>query len=105
MCDGYAATKCMIAEMKRTRRWWSVLRWGAGLWFVLQAVYVTIPDYPYGYRLWYWLTCDPNGYLHEMFYLVTFYVVFLWVTFELEHRALSNDEKAWKRFRRLKRGA
>lgn len=58
-----------------------------GLWFVLQAIYVTIPDYPYDYRLWYWLTYDPNGYLHEMFYLAMFYLAFLFVSYELEKRA------------------
>ena len=85
MCDGYVAMRTL--KIPKRTRYWEAVRWALGIWFVLQALYITIPDYPYGYRLWYWLTYDPNGYLHEMFYLATFYVVCLFLTYEFEKRS------------------
>jgi len=55
--------------------------WTAAFLFI--AIYVAIPDYPYGVPIWVWMTSDPNGFLHEEFYIATMWLlgyVVIWIS-------------------------
>ena len=62
------------------------------------TVYVTIPDYPWGTPFWVVAVMDPNGWLHECFYIWAFFLVAVDLTYRFE-------EKSRKRFRRVRRAA
>ena len=73
---------------------WQLLRW---LWTALYAstaLYVSIPDYPYGTPLWSWLTLDQNGYLHEMFYITVFWLLGLYL---IDRREDRDDDRRRRR--------
>jgi len=59
---------------------------GAAL-FLASGVIITIADYPYHLPLWHWLCLDPNGYLHEMFYLFVGFSAFVWWTMYFEKKS------------------
>lgn len=94
MCDGYAAMK----SLKPIPRWhWTMLRASLLLLWTSTFLYTTIPDYGYSYSLFENLAYDPTGWLHEEFYIATFFLVAVFLTYEFEKRSL-----AVKRLRRLK---
>ena len=64
---------------------WPLLRWGLVLWWLSIAIYVAIPDYPYGTPIWVWATLDKNGFLHEEFYIATFFVALITLTYYWEN--------------------
>ena len=68
------------------REVWSTVRFGIAVLFAGIIVAVTIPDYPYAYKLWYSLCIDPNGYWHEVFYICVGLFVLLDLTYWWEHR-------------------
>ena len=72
---------------------WRILRIGLVLNFLALIVRVTIPDYPYDYDLWYSLCIDPNGYWHELFYIVVGMVLAVEWAFRLEERQLRITRK------------
>ena len=82
-----------------TPRGWSAFRWLIALAGLVVEVRVAIPDYPYGYRLWYWACCDPNGWLHEAFYIAVGFLVLIDLSYHWERK-----EAVMRRVRRL-RGA
>jgi len=82
---------------------WSLLRWTLAGCFLSTATYVTIPDYPWGTPLFTVLAYDPNGWLHEMFYIATFFAIALWLTYIFEERSLRVRRlRLWERVRRLR---
>ncbi len=60
---------------------WTFLRCCLAISWLTTTVYVAIPDYPYDYKLWYWLCMDPNGFLHEAFYIAAFFVSMITLTY------------------------
>ena len=84
MCDGYAAMK----SLKPIPRWhWTMLRISLLLLWISTFVYTTIPDYGYQYSLFENLAFDPAGWLHEEFYIATFFLVAVFLTYEFEKRS------------------
>ena len=47
---------------------WTFLRCCLGLTWLTTVLWISIPDYPYAWPIWYWFAMDPNGYLHEVWY-------------------------------------
>jgi len=45
---------------------WSVIGSVWTAWWLFIAIYVTIPDAPWDYTIWYGLMYDPTAYYHEM---------------------------------------
>ena len=96
MCDPYTQAMIVTRRLRLIRfaRWpWTLLRVALFLTAISTTVYVSIPDYPSGIPVWEWLTTDPNGYLHEVFYIWTFFLVGIDLSYRFE-------EKSVKRFQR-----
>ena len=68
-------------------REWSFLRWTLVACWLSTTIYVAIPDYPYSWPLWYWLTYDPNGFLHEAFYLAVGFLVLIDLTYHWQKKS------------------
>lgn len=77
---------------------WRLLRTAVVAWWAFITVYITIPDYPYDWPLWYSVCMDPNGYWHEVFYIFVGFLVLGWVTFTAEER----QKLLSRRYRRIK---
>jgi len=60
---------------------WTFLRSCLALAWLTTTVYVAIPDYPYGTPIWVWTTMDPNGFLHEEFYIAGMFVLLITLTY------------------------
>jgi cytochrome c oxidase subunit IV len=60
---------------------WTFLRYCLGLSWITTLVYVTIPDYGYDYTLFMNLGYDPTGWLHECFYISTFFISAVTLTY------------------------
>jgi len=68
---------------------WTLYRWLLLLLGVSTTAYVTVPDYPWGTPLWIVLSLDPNGWLHEVFYIWTFVIMAVFLSYEWEQRSLN----------------
>ena len=91
MCDGYVAMRTLKGENSR-RRHWTILRWLLVITALVTSVRVTVPDYPWGTPLWLALVgmarTEPyNGWIHEIFYIWTFFLVAAWLTYTFEERS------------------
>ena len=89
MCDGYAATECMKKRRlkRRQKRWdYYLLRVALLLAMISTTVYVTIPDYPWGTPFWQVVCWDANGWLHEVFYIWTFFLVGIDLSYRFEKK-------------------
>lgn len=96
MCDGYAAT---FGKNRRTKKkkavpraHWTMLRISLILLAISTTVYVTVPDYPWGTPLWLALvgmakTAPYNGWIHECFYIWTFFLVGIDLTYRFEKKS------------------
>lgn len=86
MCDGYAA---ISAGIPKKRRWneWSFLRLSLLAFAIVTTVYVTIPDYPSDIPAYTVLTLDPSGWLHEVFYIWTFCLVGINLSYIFEKKS------------------
>ena len=65
---------------------WVILRSCITALFITAIVIVTVADYPYDWPIWYWMTMDPNGYLHEMFYIFVGWTAAIWWTVYWERK-------------------
>ena len=60
---------------------WTFLRSCLALCWLTTTIYVSIPDYPRDYPLWWSLCMDPNGYWHEVFYIAGTFVSLITLTY------------------------
>jgi len=66
---------------------WSLLRWTLVACWLSTTLYVSIPDYPVHTPLWKVLTLDPNGWLHEVFYIAVGFLVLIDLTYHFEKKS------------------
>ena len=72
---------------------WRILRYGLMLECIALLVYVSIPDYPYAQTLYMALVQDNGGWLHECFYIIVGFAVFIEWTFRVEERQVRISRK------------
>jgi len=65
---------------------WTLLRISLAICWLTTLVYVTIPDYGRQYTLFENLAYDPTGWLHECFYITTFFVLTINLTYYWENK-------------------
>ena len=65
---------------------WTILRWLWTAFWILEASFLAIVDWPSTGKLWYVLCYDPNGVVHELFYVFVGYAVILDLTYWWERR-------------------
>ena len=86
-----------MASNEETMNPWSAIRWLLTGLFASIVIIVTLPDYPYGIPLWSSLTLDPNGYWHELFYILVGWGVSIDLTYRWE-----KTEKVYRIRRKIK---
>ena len=89
-----------MASFKKVSKW-AVIGSVWTAWWLFIAIYVTIPDYPYGVPIWQWVTLDSNGYLHEMFYIAVAWglgYVTIWISSLLDtmNKILKGFLRMWE---------
>ena len=60
---------------------WTFLRCCLASAWLTTVLWISIPDYPYQWPIWYWFAYDPNGYLHEIWYASGVFVGLITLTY------------------------
>ena len=77
---------------------WTFLRAVLAIAWLVTTVRISVPDYPYEWPIWYWYAYDPNGYLHEVWYMSGVFVCLITLTYFWQFLPILLERKTIKVF-------